>query len=283
MTTTTPPPPKTTPAEVNVFAFRKTARSRAWICPGAGFDFMGRPINAVVCYLSSIGAFACGIATALMPSQALLFTTIGLIVFGTVLWLFEIFSTFTAWPTAEIKHPRFNPWIGMFGIWIVVTMFGLIVLSSYQLAECQGPEMAPTIADKESFLFHKQVDERRLKRGAVVMFGLDAANKIEEPGKLTIGRIIALPGETMTINKTGHYVINGEVGPHMSSAGTLPLAIRVPTAPGKVEVPANCYFIAQDSPEHGYDTRVIGYAKRDQIISTQMFRFEKSPFLRTIE
>ncbi|MCE9604299.1 MAG: signal peptidase I [Planctomycetia bacterium] len=276
MATTTPA------AEINVFAYRKTARRKAWVCPGAGFAYLGRPAMAALCYLSSIGTFVAAIATAIVPSQTLLLATIAFIIAGTVLWGLELFSTYTAWPPASLAPSSFNPWLGALAIWIAVAIFAVVVLNSYKLVAFGGSLMSPTISEDESLLFHRSVDDARLQRGNVVLFELDADNKITEPGTLMIGRIIAVPGDMISISKE-RYVINGQIERHVAPSEHLPIALQVPQSPRMLKVPADCFFVSQDSITSGYDSRVLAYAKRPHIVSTKLFHFGKPPFLHTIE
>lgn len=272
-------------AEVNVFEFRKTARRRATICPGSGFDYMGRPMLAILCYATSVATLGLAIGTALNPSRELLLGTIFLVVAGTVLWGYEMFATLTAWPSAEPRRVLFNPWWGAAGICVLLVIFGGAVFQSFKLATFVGTHMSPKVSDDETILFHRLVDDEQLQRGTLILFTLPEENKIDEPGKLTLGRIIAVPGDTISTTKGARYIVNGNEREtrQVAPSGSSPIALRVPTIPAKLKVPDGCYFVAQDSLDEGYDSRVLGYAKRDRILSAKMFRFSKSPFLETIE
>jgi signal peptidase I len=286
LTTTTIPsaPPR---EEVNVFSFRQTARRRAMLCPGAGFDYMRQSTLAVLSYGASVATLLFAIGTAYAPSKALLVSTILLVVAGTVLWGWEIFATLTAWPTAEPHRVKLNPWWGMAGIVALMIVFGLVTFNAFKLATFDGLHMSTTIGDEETILFHRFVDDEQLQRGAVVLFTLPEENKVAEPGKLTLGRIIAVPGDTIQTvvepnSSDARYKINDVVARMVAPSGSLPIAIRVPKS-GKLTVPPGCYFVAQDSKTEGFDSRVLGYAKRDRIVSAKMFRWNKTPFLETIK
>lgn len=274
----------TSGAEVNVFTFRKNVRRRAWICPGAGFATMGRPITGAICYLTSLATFACGIATAISPSRSALTTTIALVVLGTVLWGYEMLSSLTAWPPEQSKVPRFNAWLGALGIAIAIAVFAYFVINSFQLATFEGEYMAPLIDDQETILVHRRVDDEQLKKGTVILFELDADNRIEQPGKLTMGRIIAVPGDTISKTRSNHYEINKVFDERkVAPPGAVKAAIEVPFAPKSYTVPAGGYFVSQEATEGGYDSQLLGLAKRESIVSTQMYRFGKRRFLETIK
>lgn len=281
--------PVSPPREVNVFDFRKAARKRATICPGAGFDYMGLPTLGAFCFATNAATLAMAIGTAFATSRAMLLTTIALIVVGIVLWVYEMFYTLTAWPPAEPRQVKYNPWLGAGIITALLVGFGLATFYSFKLATFGGLHMSPTVSDEEELLFHRLVDDDSLARGTVVLFTLPEENKISEPGKLTLGRIIAVPGDKISTMPTSpgsgeaRYLINGEVARRVAPTGSAPIALRVPKSPGAITVPPDCYFIAQDNSDEGYDSRVLGYAKRERILSTKMFRWNKSPFLETIK
>jgi len=274
----------TSGAEVNVFTFRKNARRRAWICPGAGFALMGRPITGAICYLTSLATFACGIATAISPSRAALTTTIALVVLGTVLWGYEMLSSLTAWPPEQSKVPRFNAWLGALGIAIAIAIFAFVVISSYQLVTFEGGSMYPLISEQETILMHRRVDDAQLKKGTIVFFDLDRESRVGLPGALTMARIIAVPGDTISKTRSNHYVINKVFDERKTAPlDTLVPAIEIPFAPKSYTVPAGGYFVSQEASEDFLDSQLFGLAKRDRIVSTELYRFGKGKFLEKIE
>lgn len=286
MTTTTIPaaPPR---EEVNVFSFRKDARRRAMLCPGAGFDSMGRPTLALLSYGASVATLIIAIGTAFAPSRAMLLSAIALAVAGTVLWVFEVFATLNAWPPAPPRRLLLNPWWGMAGIVALLIIFGLVTFNAFKLATFTGFHMSTTVGNDETILFHRFVDDEQLHRDAVILFTLPEENKISEPGKLTLGRILAVPGDTIETvtepnSNDARYKVNGVIARMVAPSGSLPIAIRVPKG-GKLTIPPGCYFVAQDSKTEGFDSRVLGYAKRERIESAKMFRWNKTPFLETIK
>lgn len=257
------------------------------LCPGAGFDYMARPTLAVVSYGASVATLLCAIGTGYAPSKAMLLSTIALVVVGTVLWVFEVFATLTAWPPATPRPLLLNPTWGMVGIVALLTVFGLVTFNAFKLATFTGLHMSTTVGDDETLLFHRFVDDEQLQRNTVILFTLPEENKIAEPGKLTLGRIIAVPGDTITTvvepnSSDARYKINDVISRMVAPSGSLPIAIRVPKG-GKLTVPSGCYFVAQDSKTEGFDSRVLGYAKRDRIVSAKMFRWSGTPFLETIK
>jgi signal peptidase I len=286
--TTAAPAPAPPVLDAGVFSFRKTARKRTWVCPGAGFDYLGRPIAAVSCYATSIAALLCGIVTALNPTPTTFWATIALAVLGTLLWCYELFSTLNAWPRQERPRSRLNPWYGMLGIWVMIGLFGIVMATSFQVTAFEESPMSPAIEDKEKILVHRGVDEDRLTRGSLVLFELDSLNGLDEPGKLAIGRIIAVPGDklaTKRFERTTRYMINGTPAETQAqiAGGTVVITVPAEALNKPLVVPEGSYFIMQDSPDVGYDSRVLGYAKLSRIKSTKMFRFGKSNFLATIE
>lgn len=242
----------------------------------------------MICYATSIAALACGIATALNPQAATFWATIALVGLGTILWGYELFSTLNAWPHAEARKPKFSPWYGMLGIWLAIAAFGIAMKWSFDVAAFEGAHMSPAIEDKEKILVHRGVDEDRLTRGSLVLFELDSQNGLDEPGKLAIGRIIAVPGDklaTKRFDRSTRYMINGTPAETQAPIGDGTVVVTVPSEGlnKPLIVPEGSYFVMQDDPEEGYDSRVLGYAKLPRIKSTKLFRFGNGKFLSTIE
>lgn len=266
-----------------VFAFRKAARRRAWACPGAGFALMGRPVAAKLTFALSVAAFLAGAFTAFFPTRAALLTTVGLLLAGTVLWIVEIVATFTAWPAAE-RPPVYGRryLLGAAVLMLSAAAFGFSLFVSFKLIDIKGPGMEPSVWADDRLLYHNGVQPERLVRGAPVLFRLSSENQFTEAGALMVGRILAVPGDKLSM--TGYrYRVNDQLTDAVAPEAELPKAFVVPAAPKTITVPPDCYFITQDSDDTGLDSQILGWAKYEDLVSTRLYQISRRPLLAPVE
>lgn len=83
--------------------------------------------------------------------------------------------------------------------------------------------------------------------------------------------------------KYGHYEVNGKDGPPVADTGGYRPVINVPPAPQQITVPENFYFIIQDSPTGGFDSHVLSWVKRKDIVSTRLWYLSDRGFFKTVE
>ncbi|MGC3970775.1 MAG: signal peptidase I [Pirellulales bacterium] len=201
---------------------------------------------------------------------------------GTVMWVVELVSTINAWPPAD-GTPAVASYRGKAALWMLAAVgFGAALVTSFRLVRIEGEGMAPLVWNKDRLLFHTRVDSAQLQRGQVILFGLAKENQITDAGALMLARILAVPGDKLTVVNY-RYQVNDEVSSPLPIETDLPKALQVPRAPETITIPDGCYFVVQDDREDGLDSQVVGYAKRDQIISTSVFQLERSPFLKRLQ
>jgi signal peptidase I len=266
-------------AEPSVFELRRQARRRAWICPGAGFASLGRPFAAAITYVSGAAALVAAIVTAVAPSQDALLTTLALLSIGLVTWFAEIAATYLAWPSGKLVAARYGVKTAL--LVVLVAVFAVVVGVDYRVLEVGGAGMAPTLKQGERVLYRRGAKTSQLTRGAPVLFRLHADNKFTEAGTLVLGRILAGPDDLLQIRDQMYYV-NGQAEHPVAPSDPYPKALVVAGEPGQLLIPKGSYFIVQDSLEAGLDSRVLSYARREDVLSAEFYRLSEFPPLRRI-
>ncbi|MBA4019239.1 MAG: signal peptidase I [Pirellula sp.] len=269
--------------EQDVFAFRKLARRRAWICPGAGFALIGWKWLGRISYFSGLAALLGAAATAIYPSAALFQATLAAVVVATLLWIVEIIATLNAWPPGDSAVAGSRRYVtGAVVLMLAAAAFGAAMFFSFRLIEIQGQGMAPVVWNGDRLLYHRRVDPAQLQRGAVVLFELPPENNFTEAGTLMLGRIMAVPGDKISLANF-RYRVNDSLENPTPPETELPIALNVPRAPQTITVPPDCYFITQDDRETGLDSQVVGWAKLDRIVSTSLFQVQRRPLLARVQ
>lgn len=287
MTTETVDPmerPEAKPSEINVFDYRKAARRRMWVCPGGGFEYLGRQGMARCTYWSSLAVPLVATLAALFPVALFIWATIGLIVLAVFFFVMEVTAGLTAWPPAEPEIRAFRPTGKLLALAGAVGLFAVVTLTSYGIIVVPDESMVPVLNEGQRVLYRKGGDTDDLKAGQLVLFQLDEKSKAAEPGLHTLGRILAVPGDTIAIGgSTFSYYINGQPVRAISERGEYSLAVSVPRMPTQTKIPEGCYFIVQESLDFGFDSRVLSYARSDRIISTRLYTFDGSIVPKPVE
>jgi len=150
---------------------------------------------------------------------------------------------------------------------IAAAIFLVIYLFLFRPYEVKGDSMFPNFHDKEYVL--TSLITLRLsdpKRGDVVVFKSPA-----EPEKDYIKRVVALPGDTVSV-KNGDVYLNGEKLNESSY-----LASGVKTYQGafleeneQIKVPKEMYFVLGDNRQASSDSREWGFVGKDTVIGVSM-------------
>lgn len=123
--------------------------------------------------------------------------------------------------------------------------------------------MEPALRDGDRLMVQRMVAE--LKRGDIVVFYYP-----KDTSKHFIKRIIALPGETISIDASGAvYIDNSEIQePYVSPAWN-----RSPRGLARSTLAVDEYFIMGDARDVSNDSRSFGPVKRNLIYGKVMWRY----------
>jgi len=262
---------------------RRKAMRRSWICPGAGFAMIGRNGWAVVEFVGTLLLLVAMVWLAFEPGPFPLWTVLaGVVAYG-ILWLVEQIMAKRA--RLQSPGPRFlvSGFVATSSVfWLTVLLILLCLVINLRSLRMAGSGMMPTLEPGERLIYHKRVDWPLVKHGAIIIYTNANDSAWGEPGWIMIARILAGPKDTLSI-ANGRYVVNGQVGHPVATTGKLGAAIQVPAAPATLVVPDNCYFMVQDHPAGSYDSRVLSWARKENIVSNRLWRLSGRGFLQRVE
>lgn len=147
---------------------------------------------------------------------------------------------------------------------LTILMF-LVIRFAVQNFNIEGTSMEPTLhntelilVDKWTYLFHPP------SRGDIIVFVAPP-----DPTQDYIKRIIAIPGDKITINNTT-VIVDGVT---LKETYVVPRNQGNPYAykPISEVVPANDYFVMGDNRNGSYDSRAWGFVPRKNIIGRAAF------------
>jgi signal peptidase I len=273
----------TTDQTSSMFALRQTARGRAWVCPGAGFAMLGHSQAAFWTYATSILSLLAALVAVFVTTSVTVGVAVLLLCLSTVLWIAEITTTYSAWP-AEATVPaashgyRFAAAV----LWLLILLLAAGLWSSFRVLQVGGNGMSPQLHDGDRVVYRRRVDHTALKPGQIVLFELDRDSKIAEPGTYVLGRILAKPGDALSLRDDTYYV-NGRAERRAAPTQPYPTALDIARYPRTIVVPIDCYFVVQDSPDAGLDGRVLSWVDFESIVSTELFQLGGASLIRRIE
>jgi signal peptidase I len=163
--------------------------------------------------------------------------------------------------------------------WLCLGIALVLLLTRFGSVQLAGSGMAPTLGKGERAVYHRRVDPERLNRGTVILYRLSSHSAWGTAGWLVVSRILAVPGDRLSIRE-GQYLVNGESGPPVGETGQYAPVIQVPLAPAALTVPENRYFIVQDDPANGLDRRVV---EASDVTSTSLYYLRASSVLKVID
>lgn len=142
--------------------------------------------------------------------------------------------------------------------WIILILVAAItgyafVTFCYQTVEVIGPSMNPILADGQTIVVNK-IDYKLhdIKRYDIVVY-----SKIDSDSYYDIKRIIALPGETVSINN-GKIYINNE---QLKDCPIKTDIINSGIASDGIELGKNEYFVLGDNVNNSEDSRFTNIGK----------------------
>ena len=252
----------------------KKAKTCSLICPGTGLALVGKNRLATAVFLASISVFPALILLALVPGPFAL----AILAASLLLALWAHFRE--RYGIADAELSEFGPveqgwlarhfWKAAIASWVVALATLVFFVMSLGSMLMVGNGMSPTLVSRERLIFRKSVVPERLNRGRVVAFRVTSRSAWGKSGDIVVARILAVPGDrlSMDLNK---YFVNGRV-----AAETGPLirrrpVIDVPERPKKLVVQGGTYFVIQDSPQNGYDSRVLSWVETHDLVSTELY------------
>jgi signal peptidase I len=275
---------KEDPRAVKEAELRFSAAWRSWICPGIGLAMAGYGAVGIVEYVASIAAFPLIFWFCFQPNMLAVWIGLAALLAGIILFIAEQFVVHLA----VLRQP--NPVFFVRGI-VVFSMIGwlgalasvVFLLASFGSVRLAGTGMSPTIEKGELLVYHKILDWDRVRPGAIILYRNAEDSAWGEPNWQMTGRILAGPGDKLSI-ANGHYLVNGKLGPKVAITGGYEPAIRVPLAPMTLTVPETCYFIVQDLPSGGgYDSQILSWARKDSILAARFWYVSGRGFFKPVE
>lgn len=154
-----------------------------------------------------------------------------------------------------------------------IVIFGSIFVFVYFFAiqphQVIGESMEPSFFDQEYILTDKiSYRLREPERGDVVVF--KAPNN---PRRDYIKRIIAVPGETVSINNNTVYVNNKPLTENYLDQNERIDNGNLFSNNASIIVPEHYYFVLGDNRDHSQDSRVWGPVDQDSIVGRVFFRY----------
>ena len=147
---------------------------------------------------------------------------------------------------------------------IAIGLALFIIVFLYLPVKVEGTSMAPLLSDQERIFINKFVYRfEAIHRGDVVVFWYPL-----DRSKSFIKRVIALPGETVTIRQ-GVVTVNGTVVPEPY----VPPQYEDVSDYGPTRVPADSYFVMGDHRISSNDSRVFGPVPSQFIYGRAVFAY----------
>jgi signal peptidase I len=256
---------------------------RSWACPGAGFALMGRDGLAVFSYLTSLATLGVAAWLIIEPSALALWATLALLGLASALSILEQFAVKKLSPRAP--KPRFLA--GGFLVasavgWFAAGLVLILLFTRVGTLQLAGSGTSPTLEKGERVLYEKFVRGECLRHGAIIVYRVSERSAWGKPGWLVISRILAVPGDQLSI-RSGQYLVNGESGPAVAGTGRYTPVIQIPFAPETLTLSGNRFFVVQESPTGGFDSRVLSWVEAAEIVSTRLFYLSGRGVLKPVE
>lgn len=261
---------------------RGKAVKRSWLCPGAGFALIGRGTYAIATFIASLGFLPALAWIAFQPTAVSLWTSIAVLVVATALWVGEqvaIKKASLRAPNPSFLDRRFIA--STCAMWLAALLGVGILASAFGSLRMGGAGMQPTLEKGERLIYHKRVDWQSVRPGAVIVYRNAEDSAWGRPGWILISRVLAGPGDSISIDD-GKYIVNGAAGPLVAGTGNFDAVLDVPSSPESLTIPDGCYFIVQDSPSGGFDSRVLSWVRAADIIGSRLWRVSDRGFCQPV-
>lgn len=162
-------------------------------------------------------------------------------------------------PESEYRH-SLRLWIRDLVISVAASI--LIITFLYQPVRVEGTSMLPELQDQDRLFINKFVYRfEKIERGDIVVFHYP-----RDPEKSYIKRVIALPGDTLRIDR-GRVYVNG----HFLSESYVPAQYKDFRSLPEEVIPAGEYFVMGDHRSISSDSRDFGAVDRNLIYGKAAF------------
>ena len=269
--------------EPSLSLLRRTAKVHSWLCPGAGFAYLGLARLATLTFAATVALLPATAWLTFQPEALSACTLLGVFVVAVSLNAAEQFIIRKASPRPP--GPSFlvgGFYLAAVAIWAAAVGTLALFLTGFGSVQLAGSGMSPTLQKGERLLYAKRANTERLGRGSIVIFRLSEKSAWGQPGWLTVERILAVPGDRMAIRDRS-YSVNGGPGPLVAVTKPFAPILHVPEEPESITVPAECYFIVQDDPLNSYDSRVLFWMESKAVASDQQFRLSGQGLFTRVE
>lgn len=268
---------------VDEYPLRRQARRRAWFSPGAGWALIGHPGKAWLTLITYAAFIAAALWTIWSLSPIALVLTAALFLSSLVIWSLELAALGRAAvrpaPSAWLVR-----WFWPITVLVSAASFALLLLMWIELGltRIKGGGMEPSVPASERLIYRRHPAKGELARGRVILCKLSDETRVGRPGMLLIGRALALPGDKLSI-RDGAYAVDGEPTDYLADIRIDQPAIDVPKWPKEVIVPDERYFVVQDSPRPGLDSRSFSWVRGQDIEGTRIHYLRWDRLLQPVE
>lgn len=281
--TSHPAPPPQDHETVDEDRLRRQARRRAWFSPGAGWALIGHPGKAWLTLFTYVAFIAAALWTICTLSALAVVLSVALFLATLVIWSLELASLGRA-----TVRPTTSTWLvrWFWPVTVLVSLASLAVLLSMWLelglTRVNGSNMEPSIAPYERLVYRRHPAKGELARGRVILCKLSDETRVGRPGMLLIGRVLSLPGDKLSI-RDGAYAVDGEPTDYLADVYLHQPAVDVPKWPKEVTVPDERYFVVQDSPRPGLDSRSFSWIRWQDIEASRIHYLRPDRLLQPVE
>jgi signal peptidase I len=254
-------------------AVRKVARWRSAILPGAGFALLGYPLAAGVSFGLTAIFVAATVVVSFAPGELAAWLALASLIGAVVLWIAESVAVnlVPIRPSDErsVSARHFGAVCALAYIGVIAASASILV--NFGVLYETGQGMVPVVYPDERIVYHKRVESADLARGALVAFRVSPQSSSGRGGEVVIARIIAVPGNAIAI-RAGHYWVDGaDTGVEVAAVGRFGVVVEVSEAPKQIVVPPDCFFIVQEQPSQGLDSRILSWTRREDVVGTKFW------------
>ncbi|MDY0210117.1 MAG: signal peptidase I [Acholeplasma sp.] len=137
-------------------------------------------------------------------------------------------------------------------------------------AEVNQSSMTPTLNDQDRLIVY-QFDYLPVRNDIVVIF-MDETHYLRGDDTHYVKRVVALPGDTMSLNGSNDLLVNGNVIQRLPNEHVDAVSKLISELDGNI-IPEGFYFVLGDNIANSHDSRSIGLIYEQDIVAKVIFRF----------